>query len=81
MNAIQYLDESDSEQTARQVFDAMRAQVCYLGGRLLAPCAIKPRWRVQTFHYCTGVDRGAILPHGCRFVFIPQGSRAALGIK
>ena len=74
MKAIQLIDECRDEQQAREVLSFCVIQVDYLAGRVLAPSAGKPSWRVQAlFEDAPDCPDSFLLPDGCRRVFVPRG--------
>ena len=71
---IQILSLTDSHEDAQQMYIAQQKQDGFLGGRILLPSEINPRFRVQTFH--DDCDKDALmndwLPDGMRRVFISE---------
>lgn len=83
INAIEYIETfGKDEMAARGALAFLRSQVCYLGGRILPPVNQVGRdcWRVQTFHNADGIDRGDLLPNGCRLSLVPSSLLKACNV-
>jgi hypothetical protein len=76
--AIEVLDAYQCGTDALQSFDFQKAQDGYLGGRILPPSNIYPRYRVQTFHKVDGETDW--LPDGMRRVWMTHGLMHECGI-
>jgi hypothetical protein len=77
IKAVQYIHASANETEAREALDFLRAQVDFIGGRVLEPSASKPGWRVQVLFEDCGHD--APLPDGCLRVTAPRSFLRQLG--
>lgn len=80
MFAIQYMDEEKSWRKALEIYAGLQQQDGYLGGRILAPSAEKPHWRIQAFFKDeTNGNPNGWLPDGCRRVIVTKVIAAECG--
>lgn len=74
MWAIQLVENfGQDEEAARLALSVLRGQDGFLDGRILAPSAVKPGWRVQAFFQDEPEAAGCWLPDGLRRVIIHGG--------
>lgn len=74
---IQYMEDAKHEVGAHDMFEFLRMQIDFLGGRILPPGPGKPHWRVQAFFQDSADEP---LPDGCRRVLVLPSQRRALGL-
>lgn len=78
--AIQVTDTYTSEAEAIQAMEFQKIQEGYLGGRVLPPTASRDGWKMQSFHSWENAAP-EWLPEGMKFVYVPQGVRAACNME
>lgn len=75
---IQVTEETETQDDAHEIMNALRIQDGFVGGRIIAPSHINPPWRIQAFFESNGESPHGWLPDGMRHVMVPNSRRGFL---